>query len=172
MAELSAWRRLSCAVWTKIAAEILSRIWCDRLLCQALAESGSVPWIGGGRFSGLLYIPHAGRAKNLIFQHDWKIESWNPETYQRDWNLSGWKFLCSPGDNVSHGIAEDWSVSRVNIQRSCFSSYYYSSTAQSCGKLHGVFALVEYLCETQINERIVIKRKTSDNIYENVIIEN
>ena len=28
-----------------------------------------------------------------------------------------------------------------------------------------LFALIEYLCETQINERIVIKRKTSDNIY-------
>ena len=24
----------------------------------------------GGRFSGLLYIPHAGRSKNLVFQHD------------------------------------------------------------------------------------------------------
>lgn len=35
--------------------------------------------------------------------------------------------------------AEDWSVSRVNIQRSCFSSYYCSSTAQLCEKLHGVF---------------------------------
>lgn len=35
-----------------------------------------------------------------------------------------------------------------------------------------LFALIEYLCETQINERIVIKRKTSDNIYGNVIIEN
>ena len=35
-----------------------------------------------------------------------------------------------------------------------------------------VFALIEYLCETQINERIVIKRKTSDNIYGNAIIEN
>ena len=35
-----------------------------------------------------------------------------------------------------------------------------------------VFALIEYLCETQINERIVIKRKTSDSIYGNVIIEN
>lgn len=34
------------------------------------------------------------------------------------------------------------------------------------------FTLIEYLCETQINERIVIKRKTSDNIYGNVIIEN
>ena len=34
------------------------------------------------------------------------------------------------------------------------------------------FALIEYLCETQINERIVIERKTSDNIYGNVIIEN
>ena len=33
-----------------------------------------------------------------------------------------------------------------------------------------LFALIEYLCETQINERIVIKRKTSDNIYGNVII--
>lgn len=55
---------------------------------------------------------------------------------------------------------------KINIQRSCFSSYYYcSSTAQPCGKLHGVFALIEYLCETQINERMVIKRKTSDNIY-------
>ena len=35
--------------------------------------------------------------------------------------------------------AEDWSASRVNIQRSCFSSYYCSSTAQLCEKLHGVF---------------------------------
>ena len=35
-----------------------------------------------------------------------------------------------------------------------------------------LFALIEYLCETQINERIVIKRKTSDNIYGNAIIEN
>ena len=35
-----------------------------------------------------------------------------------------------------------------------------------------LFALIEYLCEIQINERIVIKRKTSDNIYGNVIIEN
>ena len=35
--------------------------------------------------------------------------------------------------------AEDWPVSRVNIQRSCFSSYYCSSTAQLCEKLHGVF---------------------------------
>ena len=35
--------------------------------------------------------------------------------------------------------AEDWSVSRVNIQRSCFSSYYCSSTAQLCGKPHSVF---------------------------------
>lgn len=61
---------------------------------------------------------------------------------------------------------------KINIQRSCFSSYYCSSTAQLCGKLHGVFALIEYLCETQINERIVIKRKTSDNIYGNVIIKN
>ena len=34
------------------------------------------------------------------------------------------------------------------------------------------FSLIEYLCETQINERIVIKRKTSDNIYGNAIIEN
>lgn len=34
------------------------------------------------------------------------------------------------------------------------------------------FALIEYLCETQINEHIVIKRKTSDNIYGNAIIEN
>ena len=28
---------------------------------------------------------------------------------------------------------------KINIQRSCFSSYYYSSTAQPCGKLHGAF---------------------------------
>ena len=28
---------------------------------------------------------------------------------------------------------------KINIQRSCFSSYYCSSTAQFCGKLHGVF---------------------------------
>ena len=35
-----------------------------------------------------------------------------------------------------------------------------------------LFALIEYLCEMQINERIVIKRKTSDNIYGNGIIEN
>lgn len=35
-----------------------------------------------------------------------------------------------------------------------------------------LFALVEYLCEIQINEHIVIKRKTSDNIYENDTIEN
>ena len=34
------------------------------------------------------------------------------------------------------------------------------------------FALIEYLCETRINERIVIKRKISDNIYGNSIIEN
>lgn len=34
------------------------------------------------------------------------------------------------------------------------------------------FALIEYLCETQINERIVIKRKTSYNIYGNGTIEN
>ena len=34
------------------------------------------------------------------------------------------------------------------------------------------FALIEYLCEMRINERIVIKRKTSDNIYGNAIIEN
>lgn len=34
------------------------------------------------------------------------------------------------------------------------------------------FALIEYLCETQINERIVIKRKTSGSIYGNSIIEN
>lgn len=61
---------------------------------------------------------------------------------------------------------------KINIQRSCFSSYYFSSTAQPCGKLHGVFALIEYLCETQINERIVIKRKTSYSMYENDIIEN
>ena len=61
---------------------------------------------------------------------------------------------------------------KINIQRSCFSSYYCSSTAQLCGKLHGVFALIEYLCETQINERIVIKRKKSDSIYGNVVIEN
>ena len=62
---------------------------------------------------------------------------------------------------------------KINIQRSCFSSYYYcSSTAQLCRKLHGVFALVEYLCEIQINERIVIKRKTTDNIYGNGTIKN
>lgn len=61
---------------------------------------------------------------------------------------------------------------KINIQRSCFSSYYCSSTAQLCGKLHGVFALIEYLCETQINERIVIKRKTSYSMYGNDIIEN
>ena len=35
-----------------------------------------------------------------------------------------------------------------------------------------LFALIEYLCEMQINERIVIKRKTSDNIYGNGTIEN
>lgn len=35
-----------------------------------------------------------------------------------------------------------------------------------------LFALIEYLCETQINECIVIKRKTSDNIYGNAKIEN
>ena len=34
------------------------------------------------------------------------------------------------------------------------------------------FSLIEYLCETWINERIVIKRKTSDSIYGNDIIEN
>lgn len=34
------------------------------------------------------------------------------------------------------------------------------------------FALIEYLCEMRINERIVIKRKTSDNMYGNAIIEN
>ena len=34
------------------------------------------------------------------------------------------------------------------------------------------FALIEYLCEIQINERIVIKRKTSYNIYGNGTIEN
>ena len=34
------------------------------------------------------------------------------------------------------------------------------------------FALIEYLCEIRINERIVIKRKISDSIYGNVIIEN
>ena len=38
--------------------------------------------------------------------------------------------------------------------------------------VHGVFALIEYLCEIQINEHIVIKRKTSDSIYRNDIIEN
>ena len=68
--------------------------------------------------------------------------------------------------------AEDWSTSRVNIQRSCFSSYYCSSTAQLCGKLHSVFALIGYLCEIRINERIVIKRKTSYSMYGNDIIEN
>ena len=34
------------------------------------------------------------------------------------------------------------------------------------------FSLIEYLCETWINERIVIKRKTLDGIYGNSIIEN
>ena len=34
------------------------------------------------------------------------------------------------------------------------------------------FAFTEYLSETRINERIVIKRKTSDSIYGNSIIEN
>lgn len=68
--------------------------------------------------------------------------------------------------------AEDWSTSRVNIQRSCFSSYYCSSTAQLCGKLHSVFALIGYLCEIRINERIVIKRKASYSMYGNDIIEN
>ncbi len=34
------------------------------------------------------------------------------------------------------------------------------------------FALIEYLCKTQINEHIVIKRKKSDSIYGNVVIEN
>lgn len=33
-------------------------------------------------------------------------------------------------------------------------------------------ALIEYLYETQINERIVIKRKISDNVSRNGIIEN
>ena len=28
---------------------------------------------------------------------------------------------------------------KINIQRSCFSSYYYLSTAQPCGKIHDVF---------------------------------
>ena len=28
---------------------------------------------------------------------------------------------------------------QINIQRSCFSSYYCSSTAQLCGKIHSVF---------------------------------
>lgn len=35
-----------------------------------------------------------------------------------------------------------------------------------------LFALIEYLCGTMINEHIVIKRKTSDNIYGNGTIEN
>lgn len=35
-----------------------------------------------------------------------------------------------------------------------------------------LFALIEYLCEIQINERIVIKRKTSYSMYGNDIIEN
>lgn len=34
------------------------------------------------------------------------------------------------------------------------------------------FSLIEYLCETWINERIVIKRKTLDSKYGNSIIEN
>lgn len=35
-----------------------------------------------------------------------------------------------------------------------------------------LFALIEYLCEIQINERIVIKRKTSYSMHGNDIIEN
>lgn len=34
------------------------------------------------------------------------------------------------------------------------------------------FALIEYLCKIQINERMAIKRKTSYNMYGNDIIEN
>ena len=61
---------------------------------------------------------------------------------------------------------------KINIQRSCFSSYYYSSTAQPCGKLHDVFCIYRIFMRKTINERIVIKRKTSDSIYGNVVIEN
>ena len=59
---------------------------------------------------------------------------------------------------------------KINIQRSCFIiAHQRRSSVESFTVL---FALIEYLCEAQINERIVIKRKTSDNIYGNVIIEN
>ena len=42
----------------------------------------------------------------------------------------------------------------------------------SVEKFAVLFALVEYLCETKINEHIVIKRKISDNVSRNGIIEN
>ena len=50
------------------------------------------------------HTPTAFRKRFSALKADWKIESWNPQTYQRGRNLSEWKFLYSPGDNVSHGI--------------------------------------------------------------------
>lgn len=68
--------------------------------------------------------------------------------------------------------AEDWSVSRVNIQRSGFCHIIAHQRRSSVESLTVFFALIGYLCETWINERIVIKRKTSDSIYGNDVIEN
>ena len=38
------------------------RIWCDRLLCQALSESGSAPWKGGWKISSSNMIEKLNRA--------------------------------------------------------------------------------------------------------------
>ena len=41
-------------------------IWCDRLLCQALSESGSVSWRRIGIFSGFLYFQCWMREKSHV----------------------------------------------------------------------------------------------------------
>ena len=100
------WRPLSIFIICKISRKVNKRRW--KIILPAFSLYGAVY--------------HAATSMSILklnFHHHWPssisficmrcyntniLESWNPQTYQRDWNLSEWKFLCSSGDNVSHGI--------------------------------------------------------------------
>lgn len=72
-----------------------------------------------------------------------------------------------------HGFMEKLNCRVKLIYSACvFHLIIAHQRCSSLGSFTVFFALIEYLCEMQINEHIVIKRKTSDNIYGNDIIEN
>ena len=72
-----------------------------------------------------------------------------------------------------HGFMEKLNCWVKLIYSACvFHLIIAHQRCSSLGSFTVFFSLIEYLCKIQINEHIVIKRKTSDNIYGNSTIEN